>query len=431
MTHPSREIVLPNDWRPRPHQLALWRYLEGGGKRAVAVWHRRAGKDSCALNFTATAAHRRIGTYWHMLPLQTQARKVVWDGIDRAGRRIVDQVWPRVLRAATNKQEMKIELKCGSIWQLCGSDNYDSLVGANPVGVVFSEYSLANPAAWDYIRPILAENGGWALFIYTARGRNHGHTLFQLGESHPKWFCQRLTVADTGIIPPEAIEEERAAGMSPDMIDQEFYCSFDAAAVGSYYGREMNAAEQEGRITAVPWEPSLPVHTFWDLGLSDSTAIWFAQVVGREVHAVDYLEHSGVGLDWYARELGERPYAYGEHVLPHDASVRELGTGKSRVETLAGLGLKVRVLPSQSLMDGINAVRLILPRTWFDKTKCARGVDALRLYRREWDEGRKIFHDRPWHDWTSHPADAFRYLAEGLPEGLGWRKLTYTAPTIA
>jgi hypothetical protein len=187
--------------------------------------------------------------------------------------------------------------------------------------------------------------------------------------------------------------------------------------VGAYYGREMQAAEAEGRIAGVPWEPRLPVHTAWDLGIGDSTAIWFCQRTGREWRLIDYLENSGVGLDWYVRELDRRGYVYGECLLPHDAEAKELGTGKSRRETLESLGVRrIRVLPARRKEDSINGVRLMLPQCWFDAEKTKRGVEALRNYRREWDDKRKVFHDRPLHDWASHPADAFAELAAGDPK---------------
>ncbi|HEV2111059.1 MAG TPA: hypothetical protein VGT99_06885, partial [Gammaproteobacteria bacterium] len=183
------DITLPNGWQPRPHQRRLWDYLEGGGRRAVAVWHRRAGKDSTAINWTAVAAHQRIGTYWHMLPTANQGRMVVWEGRDGLGRRLIDQAFPPALRAGERNDRMTMELRGGSVWQVVGSDNYDRLVGANPVGVVFSEWSLTDPRAWDYVRPILAENGGWALFIYTPRGKNHGFELYDIARHRGDWFA--------------------------------------------------------------------------------------------------------------------------------------------------------------------------------------------------------------------------------------------------
>ncbi len=391
--------------------MRLWSYLEGGGKRAAAVWHRRAGKDSVALNWTATAAHQRVGTYWHMLPTQTQGRKTIWDGIDRHGRRMIDQAFPDLIRTNYRKDEMKIELKCGSIWQVVGSDNYNNLIGSNPVGVVFSEYSVADPAAWDYIRPILAENGGWAVFIYTARGRNHGAHLYEMARDNPGWFAEILTVNDTGVIGPEIIQEERDSGMSEDMIQQEYFCSFAAAISGSYYGKQMGDAEKDGRICEVPYEPNIRVETWWDLGIRDSMAIWFVQRVNREIRVIDYYEMSGEGLPHFAKILQNKDYVYSRHIAPHDIEVRELGTGKSRRETAANLGIKFQIAPNLPVDDGIDAVRAMLPRCWFDKKKTARLVEALKQYRKEWDDKLKTFKPSPLHDWASHPADAGRYGA--------------------
>lgn len=412
-----KKIKIPNLWRPRKYQLKLWKYLENGGKRAVAVWHRRAGKDSLALNWTAVAAFERVGVYWHMLPLQTQARKVVWDAIDKQGRRVIDQVFPPELRKSSNAQEMKIELLNGSIWQCVGSDNYNSLVGANPVGVVFSEYSIADPASWDFIRPILAENEGWALFIYTPRGRNHGLSLFETAQKADGWFAQKLGVSETKAIPISAVDAERAAGMDEDTVLQEFYCSFDAAVKGAYYASLLNQAENDKRIGFVPHDTSKPVYTAWDLGVGDATAIWFYQVQGGEVDVIDYYEASGVGLDHYVRVLQAKPYTYtNENIFPHDIGVHELSSGKSRLDLLSSLGIRGRVLPKSSIEGGIAAVRMLLPRCRFDKEKCAKGLEALRQYQKEWDSVRRDFMPRPKHDWTSHAADAFRYLALGIKE---------------
>ena len=410
-------IKIPYKWKPRKYQMKLWRYLENGGKRAVAVWHRRAGKDSLSLNWTAVAAMQRVGVYWHMLPLQTQARKVVWDAIDKQGRRVIDQVFPKALRKSVNAQEMKIELLNGSIWQCVGSDNYNSLVGANPVGVVFSEYSIADPAAWDFIRPILAENDGWALFIYTPRGRNHGSMLFEMAQTNPDWFCESLSVDKTQAIDLSAVDEERKAGMDEDMIQQEFYCSFDAALKGSYYGAILNKLEQEGAICDLFHNPEKPVFTAWDLGVGDATAIWFYQKNGNGCDVIDYYEASGVGLDHYVKVLKDKPYVYtNDNIFPHDICVHELSSGKSRLDILAGLGVRGQVLLRDSVETGIAAVRLLLPRCRFDKKRCSKGLEALRQYQKQWDDVRRDFMPRPLHDWTSHAADAFRYLAMGFKQ---------------
>ncbi len=408
-------IRLPNDWNPRPYQARLWHYLERGGRRAVAVWHRRSGKDSLALNWTAVSAFQRVGLYWHMLPEAAHGRKVIWDGIDGNGRRILDQVWPKELRTRTISTDMKIELVNGSLWQVVGSDNYDSLVGANPIGVVFSEYALARPAAWDYIRPILAENGGWAIFVYTPRGRNHAYALYKSAQDNPDWFAQRLSIRDTGTVSDRVVAEERAGGMSDEMIEQEFYCSFEAPLSGAYYGKLIRQAEEAGRITRVPWEPSEPVETWWDLGIGDETVIWFAQQIGREVRIIDYQAGRGEGLEYYAKVLRERPYPYREHLWPHDGAHRELGTGRSRQELAETLGIRpIRIVLAAPIGDGIQAVRTLLPRCWFDAETCRDGLDALRQYARDWDDKARTFRDRPRHDWASHAADAFRIGAMGL-----------------
>lgn len=411
-------IRLPNDWRPRPYQMPLWRYFERGGRHGVAVWHRRAGKDSLAVNLAAVKAHERVGTYWHMLPEFRQGRRVIWDAIDREGRRIIDQAFPPAIRDSINEQEMRIRLKCGSVWQVVGSDNYNSLVGTNPTGVVFSEFSIANPSARDFLRPILAENGGWELYIYTARGRNHGAELYEMAKRNQRWFAQILTVDDTGILAPAVIEDERRSGMPEEMIAQEYFCSFDAASPGTYYGKLLQDAGP--RIGRVPYDPAAGVETWWDLGVGDSTAIWFAQRVGQEIRLIDYYEATGEGLSHYTKVLGEKPYSFLRHIAPHDIEVRELGTGKSRREIALGLGLTFEVAPRLSLDDGIHAVRSLLPRCWFDAERCARGLSALRDYRKDYDDKLKCFRSRPRHDWTSHAADAFRMGAVAPDRSSNW-----------
>lgn len=405
------QITIPHNWSPRPYQLPLLRALDGGKKRAVAVWHRRAGKDQASINHTARMALQTKGVYWHMLPTAAQARKAVWDGIDKDGRRIIDQAFPPEIRVATRSNDMQIELVNGSIWQIVGSDNYDRLVGANPRGVVFSEYSLADPKAWNYIRPILAENGGWAIFIYTPRGKNHGYDLWKMAQGDADWFCQTLTIRDTGVIADEYITKERSSGMSEAMIQQEYYCSFEAALEGAYYGALMDEALAQKRICSVPYDSAASVDTAWDLGVGDSTVIWFFQQVGKEIHVIDYYEASGEGFAHYAKILNAKPYAYGEHWAPHDIEVRELGTGRSRRETAQGHGINFRVVPKLSIEDGIQAARTLIPRCWFDAGKCDYGIEALKSYRKSYNDKMQSWSSTPVHDWSSHAADGFRYLS--------------------
>jgi phage terminase large subunit len=410
-------ITLPYRYEPRRYQLPVLRALDAGATRAVAVWHCRSGKEKTFVNFTAKRACQRVGTYFYLFPTYTQAKKAVWDGRDRDGFPFLGHFPPAIL-AGKNESEMKLSLTNGSIVQFVGSDNIDSLMSTNPIGCVFAEYALQDPRAWDYMRPILRENGGWAVFDYTRRGKNHGYDLFNLAsrlveEGDPAWFVQRLTVDDTGVLSPADIEAERREGMDEDLIQQEFYCSFEGAQQGSYYGREMNQAESEGRITRVTYQAEVAVDTWWDLGIDDATAIWFTQNVGREIHVIDYYENSGEGLPHYAKVLQERGYMYGTHNAPHDIRVRELGTGKSRLETAAALGIRFATVPSIPLADGIEAARSFIPRCWFDRQKTERGRLALVSYHKTWDDKRRCFSSAPYHDWSEHGASGFRYLAVG------------------
>lgn len=405
--------------------MPLWRQMELGRKRAVAVWHRRAGKDLAALAWTTVAAMERVGTYWHLLPTLAQGRKVIWEGQTNDGRKFRD-LWPEELITKIRHDEMRLEFANGSAWQVVGSDNYDSLVGSNPVGVVMSEYSLAVPQAWDFISPILAANGGWAMFLYTPRGRNHGWTLYDMARHNPDWYCSLLTVDDSGAVTKEVIEQERASGRSEQHIRQEYYCSFEAPRMGAYYADEMMACDDEGRIGKVAYDTHVPVETWWDLGIADSTVIWFAQRVGQEVHLIDYYEASGEALQHYAKVLQERPYVYSEHALPHDVKARELISGKTREEVLRALGLKPSIVKDHRVSDRIEATRGMLRRCWFDRESCQRGIDALRAYRHEWDERNEVFKSRPLHDWASHAADAFGYGAmHRATGGKRWDALSY------
>ncbi len=405
------KLRMPNKWRPRGYQMAAWGALERGIRRIVLLWHRRAGKDSLCLNWVAAQSQLRIGIYWHMLPTSTQARKVIWEGIDKQGRKFLDQAFPLELRKSTNNTEMKIELKNGSIFHVTGSDNYDNLMGANPIGVVLSEFALANPDAWDYIRPILAENDGWALFPYTPRGRNHGWRLFKMALANDNWFAQKLTVDDTGAISQEAIQEDRDSGMAEERIEQEYWSSFDASLVGSYYGQQMKAMFAENRVTSVPWMEGYLVCTAWDIGVGDDTFIIFYQKVGPWIHIIDCYKKNGEGAPHYVKMLREKPYVYGSHHLPHDVKVQEWGTGLTRIESLLNLGLEISRVPWAYLEDGHNAVRTILPVCRIDEENCEALTDALQNYQKIWDDDRKIYLDKPLHDWSSHGASAMMYLA--------------------
>ncbi len=409
------ELTIPYKFKPRDYQLPLLKALDSGYRRAVIVWHRRAGKDKTLINLTIKKAWERVGAYYYFFPTYKQGKKILWDGMDRDGFRFMDHFPKELLDGKPNDTEMKVKLRNGSIFQIIGTDNIDSVVGTNPVGCVFSEYALQDPAAWDFIRPILLENDGWAVFNFTPRGDNHGKDIKELAEASKDWFCQVLTVDDTKVISKEALKREREEIIAKDgndaLFQQEYYCSFDAPVQGAYYGTQLIKALEEGRIGKVPYDPALSVNTYWDLGIGDSMSIWFIQQSGQEIRVIDYYENTGEGLAHYAKILQDKGYVYGDHYAPHDIEVRELGSGKSRKETAANLGIIFQVAPKLPIDDGIDAVRNILARCWFDAVKCKRGINSLKNYHKEYDEKNRTYKSHPVHDWASHGADAFRYFA--------------------
>lgn len=426
-------IEIPNNWTPRTYQRPLWNYLERGGKRAVARWHRRAGKDAVLLNWAAVSAMERPASYWHCLPEFAQCRKAIWTGVDpMTGIRLIDQAFPHAIRENTNDQEMFIRFKNGSTWQMVGSDRYNNLVGAGVAGVCFSEFALANPSAWGYIRPMVEANNGWAAFISTPRGRNHFRDLFEMAERLPNWFAEKLSVHDTGALTPEQIAEARAEyralygeDMGNAQFEQEYEVSFNAAILGAFYGREMAAVRSEGRIDPDLCAVDAPVHRAWDIGVRDDTSIWWFQVVGGQLFVLDFYTASGAGVDHYAEVVEgrrkEHGWQDGTDFVPHDAKVKEWGTGRTRVETMQQHGLRPQVVPQAGLLDGINALRVTLPRCVFHD-RCEAGISALEQYQREWDDDKKTFKASPLHNWTSHAADAARYMA------LAWREMVPARP---
>lgn len=415
------QISIPHDFEPRWYQVPLWRYMQKGGmqkKRACCVWHRRGGKDLNSIHLCATAMMERPALYWHLFPTYAQGKKIAWDGKTKAGRPFLD-AFPEQLRKGINNTEMKLTLKTGAQYQVIGADKPDSLVGANPVGIIISEWSLMPPSVWNLLLPILAENDGWVIFIFTPRGKNHGWKTLKgaMQDDHTKggaWFWEVLPNSYTKAITPEAIAQMIKDGMTPEMVEQEIEVSFDAPIQGSYYGKIITNLEKLGQVGEVPYDPRLPVHTAWDLGISDYTDIWFFQEYGQEVRIIDFYENCGEGLAHYIKVLQNRGYVYGKHYAPHDIEVRELGTGVSRYETARKLGIRFDVGRNLPVDEGIEAVRTILPRCWFDKAKTEEGREALKQYHKEFDDDKNCFRDKPEHDWSSHPADAFRELAQAF-----------------
>lgn len=381
--------------------------------------HRRGGKTVSAINDLEKRAIQNTRKwpppkYAYIAPYYNQAKRIAWG----YAKYYADPLPGREF----NESELKITYPGGQQLRLFGADNPDALRGDYLDGAVLDEYGDWNPTVWPLVvRPMLSDFEGWGSFIGTPKGKNGFFDVHTAAEADPEnWFTMTLRASQSGLIAPDELEDLRKS-MSAEQFAQEFECSFEVAMIGSYYGTELQAARAEGRITDVPYDPTKPVYTAWDLGIGDSTAIIFAQINGSQVCIIDYYEANGVGLEHYARHLKqELKYIYATpHIYPHDAAHKDLSTGRERVVTLQQLGLPGRVLPASGVEDGIQASRMLLARCWIDKTKCARLIDALHAYRREWDEDRKVFKTKPMHDWASHGADAFRYLAMGLPERMG------------
>lgn len=347
-------------------------------------------------------------------PYLKQAKDIAWDYVHR---------YAGVIPGATfNESELRVDLPGDRRIRLYGADNPDSIQGIYLDGVVMDEYQLTNPRLFGQIvRPMLADRLGWAIFAGKPLGHNHFFKLYRAMQESPTRITRLYRASETGILSDDELHDMRVGPppMSDDEYEQELECSWEAAVHGAYYARQLERIRAEGRVRTVPWQPSLPVDTYWDLGFSDSTAIIFVQQSGKELHVIDYLEDNGHELASYATQLQRKPYLYGEHVLPHDGGNAELRTGKTTAAMLRGLlggseRLRIRVLPQGDVLPGIEAARRLLARCWFDGEKCQRLVDCLSLYRQGWDEKRQDFKDKPEHDEYSHGADAFRYLAMGF-----------------
>lgn len=393
-----------------------------GGKRAVVSWHRRSGKDAVMLHHSACASFERVGNIWYLMPEYSQCRKALWQAVNpHTGKLRLDEAFPPEIRDSTNQQEMGIKLKNGSTFQLVGSDNFDSLVGSTPVGLVFSEYALSNPSAWGFLRPILLENDGWACFNSTPRGKNHFKKLFELAKNEPEWFCQLLTADQTGVFTPEQLESElremqaehgEEYGLS--LFQQEYHCSFEAAMPGSIWGDCLSKLEANGRIGAVEHTPGWPVFTGWDLGFDDDTTCWFYQVILDEIRVIDYVEDNFKDVEFYALMLKNKAetlgYEYGTHWLPHDARPRTIAAGgKSILQQFMDLNKdysgklgSFAIAPRLDVQEGIQAARATFPKCRFDAEKCEIGIDHLKAYRREYDEEDNVFSSTPKHDGASH-----------------------------
>jgi hypothetical protein len=393
-------------YRPRDPQLEIHKAVNNN-RFTVVVAHRRMGKTVSAILHLINAAlnnEQQNPRYAYIAPTYAQAKRVAFDYLVE---------YTRPLGAKVNIAELRVDF-LGRRISLYGSENGDSLRGQYFDGVVLDEIGDQNPKIWnEIIRPALADRKGWCLFIGTPKGNNHFADFKDRAQKTDGWKFLEFKASETGILDHQELAAAKAE-MGEDKYRQEFECSFDAPVEGAYYGQLLNEADEQNRVTTIPKDNLARIVCSWDLGVSDSTCIWVAQIVGKEVQLIDATENHGVGLDYYVSWLRERSYDKGQQILPHDVRVREMSSGKSRQEVLMEAGLDVTIAPSLSVADGIQAVRRLLPRCWFDKEGTKQGLSALRNYRRTFDEKRNVFFDTPLHDWASHYADSFRYLAIGL-----------------
>jgi len=377
---------------------------------SVIVAHRRCGKTVLCINdliYRALMDGKENGRYAYVAPYMSMAKQIAFDYL---------LSYSRPVMAKANQSELWVELVNGARIRLFGADNPDTLRGLYLDGVVLDEYADMKPSIFgSVIRPLLTDRGGWATFIGTPKGHNAFWEVYNNATQDPSWYVKVLRASQTGLLDKGELEDA-AKTMTEDQYLQEFECDFESAILGAYFGKEMRQLTDDGRIREVEYDPLFPVHTAWDLGYSDDTAIWFFQVVHGEIRCLDYHSSNGQPVAFYAgiiqaREK-ERGYVYGTHWLPHDARAKTLSSNRSVIEQLGDkIPLKsIKITPNLKLQDGIQASRLALTRTWFDH-KCADGIECLRQYQREYDEDKKVFRDKPRHDWTSHGADAFRYLA--------------------
>lgn len=400
----------------RPLQAQIHRELK---RFSVLILHRRFGKTVLSINELIDRSlnnQLKNPQYAYIAPTFGQAKRVAWDYLKEYTRNL-----PNV---TTHEGELRVDIDRPHLKDririvLLGSENPEAIRGMYFDGVVMDEFADMNPEVWTkVVRPALSDRLGWALFIGTPKGRNHLYDIFQVAkqrmEEGLEWYAKVFKSSETGIIARSELEEAKAL-MSEEEFEQEFECSFSAALVGAYYGKAMDEAERQSRIGSVLHDPSVLVDTYWDLGISDTNVIWIGQQVGKEYHWIDYIESNGQGLDWYVKQMKEgdrNKYNYGTHYLPHDAAARELGTGKTRQETLRSLGLRNTIIvPRQSVEDGINASRIVIAKSWFDAKKCYNGIEALKNYQKKWDAKNKTYMGQPKHDWASHAADAFRTAA--------------------
>ena len=417
-----KEIALPHNLNYRDYQKWIVSYLRKWGKRAILMYHRRWWKDKTMFNLCVEMAIREQWWYAYILPTYAQGKKIIWDSIDKEWKKFKDHI-PKELLVWENGTELKFTLANWSFIQILGSDTIDNLRGIAPRWIVFSEYAFQNPTAWEVMRPILAENGWWAIFNSTPNGKNHFYDMFntakQLQEQDWSWFCQKLTVDDTGVVSKEYIEEERRNWMSEEMIQQEYFCSFDVGAIGAYYAREIEQARNDGRITKLPFNPDVPVDLYFDLGVNDNFTISWKQNDWQFYNFINYYEENWKTLEHYFAIIDEwferKRWKIGKIYLPHDSSQKSHAFLVSWTTILEKFEQKypgkIVYIPNKvSINDWIQEVRKLFPRIRLDSETCVQYIRCIENYKKDWDDVKKVFRDQPRHDWASHWADNLRYF---------------------
>lgn len=437
------EVLVPNPetYFPYKWQIPLYDAVSNGYDRIVAVVHRRGGKDITLLNYIAGAMFRRVGSYYYLFPTFRDGKEIFWDGFTDDGRPYMD-FFPDNSFPHKNESELSITARNGSIFHILGTDKKVNIGrGRNPVFCVFSECAYQNPYALEVFSPILLKNKGVAVYLSTPNGKNFFYTMYKTGKRLEKqrgsgWKTFFYTVDDTydhqnnPLITPEMIQRERDRGMSEELIQQEYYCSFEASHPGAYYAPEMRRVLEQERILKFAIEPSLPVFTFWDFGVrgENATSIWFAQFISNEVHLVDFLSDTGLGLPYYLDKLqtwrGKNGAVWGKHIFPHDGGAKVFQTGKTNYETATELGFDCDVINRPTdLGIAIEAGRQVLSKCWFHEDNCAHGIEGLRQYRRDKDESNSttdhiVYYKEPVHDWSNHIASAFQTLAQWVQQNI-------------
>ncbi len=409
------QIEVESDYTPR-----LWQENFADGmkdrKRAFLLWARRHGKDIACWNYLIWQAIQKRGSYYYLYPRQNQARKAIWEGMTSTGKKFLDYIPKQLYAKDPNNSEMQIVLINGSIIRILGSDNHDALRSSNPIGVVFSEYAWHHPNTWDaVVEPILRENKGWALFNTTPFGRNHAYDLWEYAIKHPEsWYTEKVTNDDSKMISEEEFQEMKERGVSDDVIQGEYFCNWNRGVEGSYYAKIIQTLQLDNRVKEVPKDDYAQVHTAWDLGFGDSTSIFWFQCIRDEIRILDYYESHGEGLPHYISILEERgnkyKYKYGSHYFPHDAGAGSLGLGGSLAKYAYELGIKPVILPREAVDLGIERVRKYLPRCYIDSKKCEYAIKCLESYRKTFNDKTQCYSETPLHDYSSHCADAARYM---------------------